>query len=728
MSKRIYSLYKKNGALFTAQYLKQTLQFVMWYVGSKSSGTPPPKMNMYISLTKCGLPRFIPPFYRRELRDMKDVRILKLVMSVCAFYRLMKVGGANWRRVNRKTIHFTNFKLSDDGWNYCRNLTSTASSIIKAYAPGIERVPLNLGFRWHPNFNSGPNTYKNPEVESILGTGEWLRTFRRLYRRKCGTRWVVPRFSMTNYHSLPIDATALMTLFKPEVLSKIGSVLYLERTHLGVDAHESPVKPVREGTLGFGWFLESLFPIAEKLWWPKMTTRPEAGRFGLKLEGAGKVRVFAIPSPIFQCLLKPLHDWAMSVLRLIKMDGTYDQLKPLLSLKGKRVLYSFDLKAATDLLPAQLTGSMLVGLFGDDLAEVWYILMNQTSFRSPERLTSPMKARVYRFTRGQPLGFYSSWPLFTLTHHMIVWLAAWDVQPTKKFHDYAILGDDIVIANRKVAERYKEIMTKIGGVINFDKSLISHNGCCEFAKRFIVSNHLDRKDASPLSSACVLLAHSALASSVFSVLNCSFKDSFRLRGAGYRVLSKVDRTEPCLVFRRLSQRWKRHWLSIHTESGICPLPLSLWLAFPEKGLLNCYEIGYLRFYFLECSKPREFKNESFSVFRHFYEDESDVEMFSDRLLVTLMKSYLKHLRWYCLAIMNFHSPLWFFTKPPVAPRSVDRVSDDRKILTYGLIYKGWDKVRSFKYFILTPFGAKRLIHVYEIKLFRFKNHHKDDFS
>ena len=45
------------------------------------------------------------------------------------------------------------------------------------------------------------------------------------------------------------------------------------------------------------------------------------------------------------------------------------------------------------------------------------------------------------FTKGQPLGFFSSWPLFTLTHHMLVWIAAERVYGTTKLCDYAILGD-----------------------------------------------------------------------------------------------------------------------------------------------------------------------------------------------------------------------------------------------------------------------------------------------
>ncbi|KAL0391550.1 UNVERIFIED_CONTAM: putative mitochondrial protein [Sesamum latifolium] len=178
-----------------------------------------------------------------------------------------------------------------------------------------------------------------------------------------------------------------------------------------------PLKPMKEGLDGFNWLMDLLIPPAQQLWWDHMTTRPEAGRFGLKLEGAGKVRTFAIPNPIFQRLLKPLHDWEMSVLRTLKTDGTFNQLGPLRRLRGK--------KAATDMFPSVLTGSMLSGIFGDDLGRTWYLMMNQVAFRSPEKTGSPVRARVSRFTRGQPLGYLSSWPSFTLTHHMVVWLAAY---------------------------------------------------------------------------------------------------------------------------------------------------------------------------------------------------------------------------------------------------------------------------------------------------------------
>lgn len=60
----------------------------------------------------------------------------------------------------------------------------------------------------------------------------------------------------------------------------------------------------------------------------------------------------------------------MRMLKLLPTDGTYDQLAPLRRLKGKMDLYSFDLKAATDSLPISVSGHLLAGIFGQDIAQI----------------------------------------------------------------------------------------------------------------------------------------------------------------------------------------------------------------------------------------------------------------------------------------------------------------------------------------------------------------------
>lgn len=86
---------------------------------------------------------------------------------------------------------------------------------------------------------------------------------------------------------------------------------------------------------------------------------------------------------------------------------------------------------------------------------------------------------------GQPLGYYGSWSLFSLTHHILVWWAAEQVYPYCRFTKYAILGDDVVIADKRVAGVYESCLQRLGVMISYQKYLISCTGAIEFAKRFM---------------------------------------------------------------------------------------------------------------------------------------------------------------------------------------------------------------------------------------------------
>jgi len=91
--------------------------------------------------------------------------------------------------------------------------------------------------------------------------------------------------------------------------------------------------------------------------------------------------------------------------------------------------------------------------------------------------------------------------MLALSHHTLVQLAASRVGFTQ-FRDYALLGDDIVIANESVAKAYYALMTEELGVeINLDKSLVSSDSF-EFAKQFIKGD----QNLSPIGPRNLLLS------------------------------------------------------------------------------------------------------------------------------------------------------------------------------------------------------------------------------
>jgi hypothetical protein len=74
------------------------------------------------------------------------------------------------------------------------------------------------------------------------------------------------------------------------------------------------------------------------------------------------------------------------------------------------------------------------------------------------------------------------------------------------FSSYAILGDDVVIANETVAKAYHSIMVDVLGVsINLSKSLVSSDSF-EFAKRLITKD----VEVTPLGSKNALLSLQSL--------------------------------------------------------------------------------------------------------------------------------------------------------------------------------------------------------------------------
>lgn len=96
------------------------------------------------------------------------------------------------------------------------------------------------------------------------------------------------------------------------------------------------------------------------------------GRLAQVIEGSGKRRIFAICNYVKQRLLYPVHKWAMEVLSHIPMDGTFNQVGPLLRLREQRkdYVFSFDLKSATDRWPLSIiyTLQCMIMIWGDHFA------------------------------------------------------------------------------------------------------------------------------------------------------------------------------------------------------------------------------------------------------------------------------------------------------------------------------------------------------------------------
>lgn len=83
------------------------------------------------------------------------------------------------------------------------------------------------------------------------------------------------------------------------------------------------------------------------------------------------------------------------------------------------------------------------------------------------------------------MGAFSSWAMLALTHHAMVQFSAYRAGSHKLWFDlYAVLGDDIIIADDGVAREYKSLCKTIGLEIGIAKSLVARGKTLEFAKKF----------------------------------------------------------------------------------------------------------------------------------------------------------------------------------------------------------------------------------------------------
>lgn len=141
------------------------------------------------------------------------------------------------------------------------------------------------------------------------------------------------------------------------------------------------------------------------------------------------------------------------------------------------------------------------------------------------------------------MGAYSSWGMLALTHHLIVQFCARSVgRKTAWFDAYCVLGDDIVIADKAVADKYLEVMKGLGVGVGIAKSILQARGTCEFAKKFIFKT----SNCSPLSFAAFGIAQSNL--SVMDMLaqsakaiypDLTIKAVLRSMGIGYKLLGDL---------------------------------------------------------------------------------------------------------------------------------------------------------------------------------------------
>nr|UJQ92532.1 MAG: putative RNA-dependent RNA polymerase [Mitoviridae sp.] len=482
------SIHKAQGMKGLVNYLKASqVLFQQCLGGFRLLDTT--ELKCRVARNRYGLPRIINGQDRALIRA-GNWRVAKFYMTLFALYRILEFPGT----LKLKTITDGFKGHMETGGLYHR---------IVAYAPTFAKMLLSLARDNKVKPLELRGVSPRPIVKSAPGTGlDMIST----------TPWVL-----------------------------VSQAFNLKRLGLG-DCIEYFLKYFQAGT-------KVPFPGLLAIWQGAVTIplglipslRHAIGKLGFKDEPAGKVRVFAMADAWTQWVLEPFHQYLFDILRLIEMDGTFDQLKPVKAKAATaKAAYSLDLSAATDRLPITIQWALFKSLISQEFATQWMRLLVGRGYYAFSNKYNV--AEMLHYAVGQPMGALSSWASLAVTHHFLVQVAAWEagVVPVGTwFTDYAVLGDDLVIFDSKVKVLYLKVVDAIGVECGIAKSLLSPRGTAiEFAKRTFWLG----KDISPVPLLEFISANLTLSDAISFARKYSMSFPLLLRslGYGYRVVGSLN--------------------------------------------------------------------------------------------------------------------------------------------------------------------------------------------
>lgn len=650
-SKSVLRLVRFSGLLGTALYLKQcSASLQTAYAGIKRS---PELLPVPVSLNRSGYPRIIPAFHRMKIAR-KDERSDELVQMYLTFFTLNRIV-----KMAKRVSYIGTFKSivepTDLGaaFYWCGKLRDRLSVLVDRYLPFVSTIPLYQGMSWEPTWKSLPTH----------------RRVNSLFKEVLAEKRLPPRV-VSCFPALLFEMNAFSFLMERVHVSSghwSQGVLWPEVTRYARD-------PANKNLTN--WCLSEF----ERVTGPQLPSYhelgepPICGRLGQSIEGGGKRRIFAIGNYVNQRLLKPVHDWLMEVLSRLSTDGTFNQEQPLDRLVGERHCFSYDLKAATDRWPLQILFEVMQCLFDRSFASSVRSALALNLFEVPfvKRANSTVS-----FVCGQPLGYYSSWPLFALSHHFLVWWCADQVYPGKRFNKYAILGDDVVIADREVATVYAETLAKLNVGISYQKSLISDTGCAEFAKRLRVRDL--RKDISPISIRALLTFYNPFGLLALGLrYNCRrFSTLARIGGSGYKQLARIDHQK--------NKRTSR-LSAMQTKALLGRGCMELWLG--RGRPLNPYLRFVIKAKILARLRPKELKVTPSELFVT-----PKVEDFQEYTnLRSWVKQWTRYCRWYYITAMDPEAKLDILFEGPECTTSWCADRKDESLIRFGILWEVYDLV------------------------------------
>ena len=447
LGRRLTKILVTRGRTALIQKMKNTLFFVNRWLGG-SMNVDPFLLGEPVGLARSGLPRILPLYLRRGLGS-RNPRFIRIVCSLLRAYSalegphkdsdLVSVTGSCPPLCQETLKEFKEFCLRVF-W----------PKVIRKYA-----IEAGKGWILEPQLCAKPGT--SPYHPSRGGPNHSVGVL-----------------------GAPMDALAWAACpinYPLEWAAHVGdektSSLFSQVLQATIHAQDVQHRRASEGDV---YKLKGV-----KRW--RLLSSKDTGRLAFLPEAAGKVRTIAMADYWTQRLMKPVHDWMMSVLSVLPTDATFDQERGLRtyaeSTKTVEKHFSIDLKSATDMIPIDLYHALLSGIWKEETCDLWIGLMTDRWFRVPkgssddEPLVVPkLRGTEVQYNRGQPMGTLSSWASMALVHHALELFSASKAGlDPMTFTSYRVLGDDNVTGDGRVAESYLSVCERLQIPISTSKTL-----------------------------------------------------------------------------------------------------------------------------------------------------------------------------------------------------------------------------------------------------------------
>lgn len=218
--------------------------------------------------------------------------------------------------------------------------------------------------------------------------------------------------------------------------------------------------------------LDNLYPIIFKV--NEELDEEWVGKISVMQERGGKARFIAVPRASLQVATRSLGKYLMSVCRTTPWDCTHDQMAGARwaqdSLKQGKRLWSVDLSDFTNNWPLSIIVKTLEWLEVPVQDLSLFVRLATSPWRAT-RFHGPNKGvQNIRWTRGQPLGTYPSFPAAALSHGAV--LRGFEITYGVR-NSFRVLGDDVIINNPLIHRSYRTFLDRLNIPVSLSKTLES---------------------------------------------------------------------------------------------------------------------------------------------------------------------------------------------------------------------------------------------------------------